>query len=268
MVALMVGASTAVAATPPQTLLSAEDCDPIVIPQPDKKVVKKPVVKKVAAKKAPVSTPAQPLPQPAEGAAVAQAKPKPRPKPKPKVTTVAAKPLVIPDACPGAGSNPEDLAGLPTNLKDLIEPGAGKEALASVFPDISPMQSPVLSPLTALAPGRPQSSGPGNVGPTVPMMPGGIGGGGGSGGGGSNETVPYDPPPGGNPPGDDTPGGNPPGGNPPGGDTPPNSELPPPLPPPPKPPVKVPEPGTLGVALGGLAGLALLGGRRGRRKDR
>ena len=260
-VAVLLAAPGAMAARTPAEQIAAEDCDPIVIPQPAKKTVaprKAPTVKKAAQ-----SAPATPLPKaerPVEpvAAVVAQIqpkpKPKPRPKPLPKAVPLAAKPMVIADACPSAGSNPDNL---PTNLADLIEPGAGTD-LPLVFPDPAAGGNPIspLSNLSSLAP-RTRSSGPANFGPTVPMSP--IGGGGGGGGGGSDDPSPETPPS--NPPGGENP---PPGGeNPPPGDPPPpGGENPPPVPPPPPPPVKVPEPGTLGVLLGGLAGMALLGRRR------
>lgn len=267
MVAVFLAAPGAMAARTPTTQIAAEECDPIVIPQPAKK--KTPTVKKAAQ-----SAPATPLPKaerPVEQtAAVVQVrpKPKPRPKPLPKAVPLAGKPLVIPDACPSAGSNPDTL---PTNLTDLIEPGAGSE-LPLVFPEPA-AGSQAFSPvnrLSSLAP-RTRSSAPANFGPTVPMSPVGGGGGGGGGGNPPSETTPSDPPGGENPPpgGENPPPGGenpPPGGEnpPPGGENPPPGDPPPPVPPilPPPPPVKVPEPGTLGVLLGGLAGMALLRRRR------
>lgn len=248
-------ASTVAVAAPPAQILSPDECDPIIIPQPAKKVA--PVKKPAPVRKAAQSAPATPLPKaqtppPAAKPVLAAAKPapKPKPKPKPKAVQVAAKPIIISDACPSAGSDKQDLDSLPTNLANLVEPGAGA-ALPMVFPEPAAGSTPFSAGdrLSSVAP-RTRNTTPGNTGPTVPLTPGG-GGSGGGGGGGDDDTPPEDTPP----PTDTPPSDTPPGDTPPG-DTPPPPDIPP--------PVKVPEPGTIGVMLGGLAGMALLRRRRSR----
>lgn len=249
----------------------AEDCDPIVIDQgkPKKAVAKqvRKVAHKVPAKKAPEEQAAVV----GEGEAkpqITKVKATPRPKPKPKMTTVAMKkPLVISDACPGAGSN--DDSKLPTSLKDIAGQQSVEETLADVFPDPAAggmsAANPVVQRLTTLAPASTRSR-PGTSGGAVPLS---YGGGGGGGIGGTGSTPPTETPDDGEPdpnlrPPTDNPNPNdtdPKGPDPKG----PDPKDPDPKDPDPKdPPVKVPEPGTLGVLLMGLGGLAVMRRRRNR----
>lgn len=246
---LMFSAPVALAAAPAPKTAAADDCDPIVINGASKQQATSAPAKVVKVSKS--TKPKTKIKKAARKSS------KPR-KVKPKVVTVSAAPEEIPGACPGAGKNADQIATLLDDIAGIAPAGDATPA----FPDPAAGGNRIaaLSGTPAVRISRPSYTPVSTGGTTVPLALGGSGSSGGSGGGGSGSG------------GDDTSGssgggssggsgsgssGGSGGGSSGGGSssssgiTGSSGTT-----------VKVPEPGSVTLMLGGLAGLALAGRRR------
>lgn len=246
--ALLMFSAPAALAAAPAAKAAADDCDPIVINGASKQQVTSAPAKVVKVSKS--TKPKTKIKK------AARKSTKPR-KAKPKVVTASAAPEEIPGACPGAGKNADQIATLLDDIASIAPAGEATPA----FPDpaaggnrIAALSSP---PATRIS--RPSYTPVSTGGTTVPLA---LGGSGSSGGSGSGSGSGGDDSSGSSSGGSSGGSGSGSSGGSGGGSSSGGSSSSSGITGSSGTTVKVPEPGSVTLMLGGLAGLALAGRRR------